>query len=166
MRGSDRPSSIVVKENPTGEKQVNSTPLGQPGASSLNAGKSRPTGGQDRQEAPARDRIQLSTNRNRVRDARDREDLRLEQETVKARANQHVDKLKFSAGIKAIENALRAAEQRVQSMSLAPTWEGIAVVEKALDALQPALADMHLTCMKYVNSLNDVTAMVNAAKTG
>ena len=53
---------------------------------------------------------------------------------------------------------------RLSGLEDAPTWEGIGIVERALDALTPGLQEMQTLAMVYVNSLRDVATMVDSAR--
>ena len=66
----------------------------------------------------------------------------------------------YNTMVKSVESM----DVRLANMEKAATWEGLSVVEKALDALTPALNDMNLSCMRYVNAIRDVGRMVEAAR--
>ena len=72
----------------------------------------------------------------------------------------------YSAAYNLLIKSLTSMEQRMEGLEKSPSWEGISVLEKALDSLAPALTEMHTLCMRYVNSIKDVGKMVEAAREG
>merc|ERR1711867_15747 len=72
----------------------------------------------------------------------------------------------YVAAYNILVKSIESMEPRLKTLEGAPSWAGIAVLEKAVDALTPAMNDMYALCNKYVDTVTPVSKMVKAARVG